>query len=169
VFGETVHIAIGLVLRAGQGAEDAVRRAAIRTHLKAHVPEAVRDVVRALAALDALGVSAGGGGYRLEYPIAGLASGGDLLAGYADLVVERPEGLVILDFKTDAPPATEELMPQAYVDQVCGYAGVLAQALGTGPIRAGLLFTADGAVRWLSSGDHARPRGAGHGSEPRST
>jgi len=156
VFGETVHVAIGLALRAAQGAEDAVRSAVARTHLKAHVPEAVEDVVRALAALDALGVAAGGIGYQLEYPIAGLVASGDLLAGYADLVAELPDGIVVLDFKTDIPPATEELMPQTYVDQVHGYASVLAQALDTGPIRAGLLFTADGTLRWLSSGDHVR-------------
>ena len=156
LFGETVHVAIGLALRAAQGAEDAVRSAAARTHLNAHVPAAVADVLRALATLDALGVSVGGGRYRLEYPIAGLAPGGELVAGYADLVAELPDGIVLLDFKTDVPPATEALIPRAYLDQVHGYAGVLEQALGTGPIRAGLLFTADATVRWLSSGDHVR-------------
>jgi ATP-dependent helicase/nuclease subunit A len=157
VFGDTVHMAIGLVLQATKTAEDAVRTAAARTALTAHVPEAVEDVVRALATLHTLGVSAGEGAYRLEYPVAGLAPGGDLVAGYVDLVVERADGIVVLDFKTDAPPETEDGILQKYVDQVRGYAGVLEQALGIGPIRAGLLFTADGGVRWLSSGDPASP------------
>jgi len=157
VFGETVHVAIGLALQAGKLAEDAVRSAAVRTALNAHVPEAIEDVVRALATLRALGISVGEGSYRLEYPVAGLAPGGDLVAGYVDLVVEAAEGFVVLDFKTDAPPETEELILPKYLDQVCGYAGVLEQALSTGPIRAGLLFTADGGVRWLPSDYDTRP------------
>jgi ATP-dependent exoDNAse (exonuclease V) beta subunit len=158
IFGETVHVAIGLALQAGTGAEDAVRIAAFRTALTTHVPEAVEDVARALATLHALGVSAGEGAYRLEYPVAGLASGGDLVAGYVDLVIERAEGLIVIDFKTDAPPERDELIPQKYLDQVHGYAGVLEQALSARTILAGLLFTADGGVRWLSSDDHARPQ-----------
>ena len=156
VFGETVHVAIGLALQANKAAADAVRIAAMRTGLAVHLKAAVEDVVRALATLHALGVSAGSGATRLEYPVAGLAPSGALVAGYVDLVVELADGLVLLDFKTDFPPTTEELIPQAYVDQVRGYVGVLERGLGTGPIRAGLLFTADGVVRWLSSGDNAR-------------
>jgi ATP-dependent helicase/nuclease subunit A len=153
VFGETVHVAIGIALQAGTPAADAVRRAAVRTMLAAHLPQAVEDVERTLALLRSLGVAVGGGAYRLEYPIAGLVPRGDLVAGYVDLVAELAEGLVVLDFKTDAPPAAGAPLPQAYIDQVRGYAGVLEHALGTSPIRAGLLFTADGAVRWLPAGD----------------
>ena len=98
--------------------------------------------------------------YRLEYPVAGVVPGGDLVAGYVDLVAALAEGSIVLDFKTDAPPASEDHIPQAYLDQVRGYAGVLEGALGTGPIRAGLLFTADGAVRWLSH-EPSQPRVAG--------
>jgi len=150
VFGETVHLAIGLALQAGKLPQDAVTSAAARTALTAHLSQAIEDVVRALAALQALGVSHREGVYRLEYPIAGVVPGGDLVAGYIDLVAARADGSIVLDFKTDAPPASEDEIPQAYFDQVLGYAGALERALGTGPIRAGLLFTADGAVRWLS-------------------
>jgi ATP-dependent exoDNAse (exonuclease V) beta subunit len=150
VFGETVHLAIGLALQAGKLAQDAVRSAVARTALTAHVPQAIEDVVRALAALQSLGVSHREGVYRLEYPIAGVVPGGDLVAGYVDLVAALADGLMVLDFKTDDPPGHDDQVPQAYLDQVRGYAGALARALGTGPIRAGLLFTADGAVRWLS-------------------
>ncbi|MDB4957618.1 MAG: UvrD/REP helicase, partial [Myxococcales bacterium] len=152
VFGETVHVAIGLVLQAGKDAEDAVRGAAVSTGLTAHRNEAIEDVIRALATLAALGVSS----CRLEYPIAGVARSGALVAGYVDLVASLAVGLVLLDFKTDHPPATEELISKSYIDQVRGYASVLEHGLGTGPVRAGLLFTADGAVRWLSSDDNGR-------------
>jgi ATP-dependent helicase/nuclease subunit A len=155
VFGETVHLAIGFALQASMSVDDAVKRAAVRTSLTAHRREATEDVARALTTLRSLGVSTGGAPYRLEYPIAGLAAGGDLVAGYADLVAELAGGLLLLDFKTDAPLETEDQMPQTYIDQVRGYAGVLAQVLGTGPIRAGVLFTANGGIHWLSSGDHA--------------
>jgi ATP-dependent exoDNAse (exonuclease V) beta subunit len=152
VFGETVHLAIGFALQASTRADDAVKRAAVRTSLNAHRQQATEDVVRTLATLRSLGVSAGGGAYRLEYPISGLAASGDLVAGYADLVMELAGGILLLDFKTDAPPDTEDQIPQAYIDQVRGYAGVLAQILGTSSISAGLLFTADGGVRWVPSG-----------------
>ncbi|HEX2690286.1 MAG TPA: UvrD-helicase domain-containing protein, partial [Kofleriaceae bacterium] len=155
VFGDTVHLAIGLVLQADKAVEEAVRSAAARTALLAHLAEAVEDVARALATLRALGVSAGEGAYRLEYPIAGLAANGDLVAGYVDLVIERAEGLIVLDFKTDVPPEADQLIVQKYLDQVRGYVGVLAHSLGAGPIRAGFLFTADGGIRWLPSDSHA--------------
>ncbi len=153
VFGETVHVAIGIALQTGAPADDAVRSAALHTGLAAHLNAAIDDVARALVALSTLGVSRA---CKLEYPVAGLAPNGALVAGYVDLVAELADGLLVLDFKTDAPPATEELIHQHYIDQVRGYASVLERALGTGPIRAGLLFTADGAVRWLSPGDNAR-------------
>jgi ATP-dependent helicase/nuclease subunit A len=157
-FGETVHLAIGLALDTGQPAAEVVRRAVARTGLAAHRAAAVDDVTRAVAALGALGI-APGAAYRLEYPIAGRAPGGELVAGYVDLVAALPDGLVVLDFKTDRPPTTEDLMPQPYIDQVQGYASVLERALGTAPIRRGLLFTADGAVRWLASVPPARGAG----------
>jgi ATP-dependent helicase/nuclease subunit A len=153
-FGETVHVAIGLVLQDGMTAEDAIACAAARLSVTAHLPEAADDVVRAVASLHDLGVAAGRGVYQLEYPVAGLGPGGQLVAGYVDLVAEISGGLAILDFKTDVPPTHEEPMSQTYIDQVAGYARVLEHGLGIGQIRAGLLFSADGAVRWLSSGDH---------------
>jgi ATP-dependent exoDNAse (exonuclease V) beta subunit len=54
----------------------------------------------------------------------------------------------LLDFKTDAPPEDHERLPDRYVDQVLGYAGVVARAWSL-PVDAGLLYTADGSVRWL--------------------
>ena len=156
VFGETVHVAIGLALQAGEGAANAVRCASSQTGLSAHLKAAVDDVDRALATLGTLGISSARGACRLEYPIAGIAPNGALVAGYVDLVFEGAEGIVLLDFKTDVPPATDDLVSQTYIDQVRGYATVLARTLARGAIRTGLLFTADGSVRWLSSDDKPR-------------
>jgi ATP-dependent helicase/nuclease subunit A len=153
VFGETVHIAIGLALRTRCSADQAVQQAAGRTRLADHLGDAVDDVSRALAELDRLGISASA--CQLEYAIAGLSANGQLVAGCADLVARTADGVTLLDFKTDAPPANSQVVAPRYIDQVVGYAAVLASALAT-PIRAGLLFTADGGVRWLSSCDNGR-------------
>lgn len=150
VFGETVHVAIGLALRSRLPVDEAVRAAATRTGLTSNVVEASEDVTRALAALAELGV---GPPFELEYPVTGLAPGGELVSGYVDLLARVTESPVLLDFKTDAPPGPSDPLPQNYVDQVMGYANVLASAFAA-PIRAGLLYTADGRVRWLSSGDN---------------
>jgi ATP-dependent helicase/nuclease subunit A len=148
-FGETVHVAIGLALGSRLEPLEAVRRAAGRTGLEERLDEAAADVARALAALRAEGLGAPGPALRLEYPVAGAAGDGRLLAGYADLVGVGGGGLVVLDFKTDAPPAgpVAESHPE-YVAQVRAYAELLGAA-GLGPARAGLLFTADGLIRWL--------------------
>jgi ATP-dependent helicase/nuclease subunit A len=154
-FGETVHIAIGLALRHERSAGAAVASAAARTGLSAHLSQAADDVRRALAALASLGIAAGQRSFSLEYPIAGLSPNGDLVAGYIDLIATLPEGTVVLDFKTDMPPADVSVILPMYVEQARGYAAALQRALQIGAVRAGLLFTADGVVRWLPSDDHS--------------
>ncbi|HEX4436010.1 MAG TPA: PD-(D/E)XK nuclease family protein, partial [Solirubrobacteraceae bacterium] len=147
-FGHTVHQAIGLVLTAGKPIDAAVTTAAACNALEAHLPDAARDVARALATLRVLGVPENR--YRLEYPISGRAADGvRLLAGYVDLVAIRDGDLLVLDFKTDLPPTPQDPPLPEYVAQVCGYASVLARAMPDRPVRTGLLFTADGEVRWI--------------------
>ncbi|HEY6003527.1 MAG TPA: PD-(D/E)XK nuclease family protein, partial [Anaeromyxobacter sp.] len=105
------------------------------------------------AALEREGLRrAPGADLRLEYPVA-QARDGRLLAGYADLVAADRRGLAVVDFKTDAPPAADVAASHpAYVEQVRTYARVL-EDLGLAPpgtVRAGLLFTAEGAIRWVA-------------------
>lgn len=151
VFGAAVHVAVGLALRSATSIGEAVRRAAVCTGLVSHLDDAAEDVRRALAALGVLGVLGvrTESVYRLDYPVAGITETGDLRAGYADLLASVEDGMILLDFKTDAPPRPGLPVPQRYMDQVQGYVDVLVRALGA-PIRGGLLFTADGGVRWLS-------------------
>jgi ATP-dependent helicase/nuclease subunit A len=153
-FGDTVHRAIGLALADGTLAPDAaVARAARETALREHLDEAAADVRRALDALEAEGLrSAPGPMLRLEYPVAHAADG-KLLTGYVDLLAVRGGRPVVLDFKTDAPPGDEpvETSHAAYVEQVRSYARIL-EALTVAPpgtVRCGLLFTAEGRVRWV--------------------
>jgi ATP-dependent helicase/nuclease subunit A len=90
----------------------------------------------------------------LEYPVAGAWEGGQLLAGYIDLVAAINGRLDVIDFKTDAPPggAVEQAYPE-YVAQVRAYGRLLeAAGIGTGRrLRCGLLFTADGMTRWVET------------------
>jgi ATP-dependent helicase/nuclease subunit A len=154
VFGDTVHAALGHALRdAALGPAAAVARAAAATGLAEHLAEAADDVARALAALEASGLRRPPGpDLQVEYPIA-LASGEKLVQGYVDLLGARAGRLAVVDFKTDAPPAGDvrDTHP-AYVEQVRSYARILV-ALGLAPeggVDAGLLFTAEGAVRWVA-------------------
>jgi ATP-dependent helicase/nuclease subunit A len=152
VFGETVHAAIGVALREPSlDAAAAVARAARATGLSDHVAEAGQDVERALAALEREGLrEPPGDALRLEYPVA-LARDGRLLVGYVDLLAARDGGLVVVDFKTDAPPtAAVAASHPDYVEQVRAYASILVE-LGLAPegkVRCALLFTADGGIRW---------------------
>ncbi len=153
VFGETVHTAIGLAL--GDPMLDpasAVAKAAQATGLGEHRSEAAQDVERALAALAKEGLrELPGDALRLEYPVA-QGRDGLLLVGYIDLLAARAGGLQLIDFKTDAPPAADVTKSHPdYVEQVRSYARILVE-LGLareGAVRCGLLFTADGGLRWV--------------------
>ena len=153
VFGDTVHAAIGVALREPTlDARAAVARAARATGLAGHLAEAEGDVARALSALEREGLRrVPGPDLRLEYPVA-LPGDGTLLVGYVDLLAARDGGLVVLDFKTDAPPPGDpKVSHEAYVRQVRSYARILARLglAAEGAIRCGLLFTADGGLRWV--------------------
>jgi ATP-dependent helicase/nuclease subunit A len=109
-------------------------------------------VERALEALGREGLRRPpGDDLRLEYPVA-AARDGALLQGYVDLVAARGGELVVLDFKTDAPPPGHvgDSHP-AYVEQVRSYARILVELglAAASAVRCGLLFTADGGVRWV--------------------
>jgi ATP-dependent helicase/nuclease subunit A len=153
VFGHTVHLAIGMALREpGLPAADAVARTSAATGLREHLAEAADDVTRALAALEREGLrEVPGPGLRLEYPVA-TGEKGLLLQGYVDLLASKGGQVIVVDFKTDAPPkgTVAEGYP-AYVEQVREYGRILVK-LGlakAGAVRCGLLFTGDGGMRWV--------------------
>jgi ATP-dependent helicase/nuclease subunit A len=156
VFGETVHRAIGILLRDRSiSAEEAIQRAARRTGLGEHLEEAVGDVSRTLRGLGSEGLLGPIDPYlQIEYPVAGLWDGGQLLGGYIDLVSAGDGRLDVIDFKTDAPPVgpVEHAYP-AYASQVRLYGDLLLTSgvAGRRHIRCGLLFTADGRIRRLNA------------------
>ena len=149
-FGDTVHRAIGVVLRQPSISErEAVARAAMLVGLTEHLDEAVADVTRTVASLRLAGLA--GPGTQVEYPVWSTASGEALVQGFIDLLGQGDDGLVVVDFKTDAPPREAvELERPAYVQQVRTYRDLLEQAgvRGVGRTRCALLFTVDGLLRW---------------------
>jgi ATP-dependent helicase/nuclease subunit A len=155
VFGSVVHAAIGVMLPSGRiAAQDAVRRVAGWYGLAEHLEEAAADVARALETLRMAGLArAPGRDLQIEYPIAGAWDGGLLLSGYIDLVAVTDGRVDVIDFKTDAPPhgPVEHAYPQ-YVGQVRAYGRLLGASgiLQDRSIRCGLLFTADGEIRWVT-------------------
>ena len=132
----------------------AVRKAAERFGLVEHLDDAEADVTRAIDALRAEGLfRRPGPELQLEYPVAGAAEHGVLLGGYIDLLGVAQGRITILDFKTDAPPTdgVENVYPE-YAAQVSTYASLVEAAgiAASGQVRCGLLFAADGQIRWLS-------------------
>ena len=152
LFGSAVHQAIGLLLRdPALGPAEAVRRAATRVGLSEHLDEAVADVGRAWQALQAEGLARPPGpDLQLEYPVAAPWPDGSLLMGYVDLVGAAADRLDVLDFKTDAPPAGLGGGCLSRVRQPGRlYGRLLPGVLGGRRLRLGLLFTADGGIRWV--------------------
>jgi ATP-dependent exoDNAse (exonuclease V) beta subunit len=155
LFGTTVHRAIGLVLvDFALPPGEAVRHAAAITGLTERLAEAAEDVARAVEALRREGLfRQPGPDLQLEYALAGAWDDGLLLSGYADLVAFTGDRLDVLDFKTDAPSAESvETAFTEYVAQVRAYGRLLKQAgVESHERRCGLLFTADGSIRWVES------------------
>ena len=52
-----------------------------------------------------------------------------LVEGFADLVFEGPEGLVLVDYKTDESISDETR--QHYAEQLASYAALIERATGT--------------------------------------
>ena len=86
---------------------------------------------------------------------------GRLLSGYIDLVGPTDQHLYVIDLKTDTPPqgmAVDQAYPE-YAAQARAYGRLLATTgiLGHRELRCGLLFTADGGIRWIDAKAMATP------------
>jgi ATP-dependent exoDNAse (exonuclease V) beta subunit len=153
IFGSTVHHAIGLMLRSGMSPQDAVQRGAELYGLTEHLEEAVADAERALDALRAADLARPPAtDLQLEYPVVGPWTDGQLASGYIDLVAVEDGRVDVIDFKTDTPPnaSMEQTYPK-YAAQVRIYGKLLETAgiLKGRHLRCGLLFTANGSIRWI--------------------
>jgi ATP-dependent helicase/nuclease subunit A len=156
LFGGVVHAAIGSLLRSRTlSSHEAVQRAARDYDLSENIADAIGDVDRTLQALRGMGLARPPGpDLQLEYPIAGGWPAGKLISGYIDLLAVADNHWELLDFKTDEPPAGpfEQAYPQ-YLAQIVLYKHLLETTgiLRGRSLRCGLLFTADGSVRWAEA------------------
>ena len=126
-FGVTVHRALELLLLAGRdAAQHALGTAIAETGLDHHHREALADIERTLATLQAERlVPQHGRTIALEYPIAGTAPDGSLLVGLIDFLSSDGTAVDVIDFKTDQPPAagtTAAATHGGYVGQARCYA-----------------------------------------------
>jgi ATP-dependent exoDNAse (exonuclease V) beta subunit len=66
-----------------------------------------------------------------EWPVTGLLETGQRLAGWIDLLLDTPDGWVIVDHKTHLGPRTQwSEQALAYSGQLAAYAGAVEQATG---------------------------------------
>ncbi|XDZ65185.1 double-strand break repair helicase AddA [Alphaproteobacteria bacterium LSUCC0684] len=89
---------------------------------------------------------------RAEVPVSGLV-GTRVVTGIIDRLRITEKTVTLVDFKTGQPP--EEKLPPHFLSQMGLYANLLGQIWPGHDIRAGLVFTEDGSIRWCDPGDLA--------------
>jgi ATP-dependent helicase/nuclease subunit A len=158
--GRAVHATLQVLdLRAPQGIdEQAARQADVEA-----IPElagTVATMVRAALASDAVAFAAAYPHHKELY----LASpvGDRVIEGYVDLLIETPDGLVVVDWKTDGVRGEAEIAEKlaAYTLQGAAYAVALEQVTGQPVVDCRFVFcAADGAVeRQVSDLEAAKHR-----------
>ena len=152
-FGRAVHEVLQLIdLGSGVGVEAlATAQCALED-----VPDAVDAVVahvRAALASEIVRTAAGGLSWREAY--VATTVGNRVVEGYIDLLVRTPEGLVVVDYKTDGvrSPAEAAARVEHYRLQGATYALVLEASTGLPVVDVRFLFT--GARDRRGRGDRA--------------
>ncbi|MDX2234709.1 MAG: double-strand break repair helicase AddA [Hyphomonadaceae bacterium] len=122
------------------------RREAAARWLKAR---AVEEAEAAALIDEALGVIADprfaavfGPGSRAEAPIVATLAGGVVVRGAIDRMVAAPDGVLLLDYKTDRPPPAraEDAAPRILA-QMAAYRAAVRLIFPGRPVRAALLWT----------------------------
>jgi ATP-dependent helicase/nuclease subunit A len=140
--GRAVHATLQVVdLASGAGLDELARTHAAAEGIAGRADE-VAGLVRAALAADVVRTAAAGRHWREVY--VGTAVEGRVLEGFVDLLVDGPDGLEVVDYKTDQ--GTDE--PSArYRLQGAAYAVAVESALGRPVRRCSFLFLRpDGAV-----------------------
>jgi ATP-dependent helicase/nuclease subunit A len=89
---------------------------------------------------------------RAEVPVIGRI-GRYVVAGQVDRLVVRPEGVTVVDFKTNRPPPREaSAVPAGYVRQMAAYRAVIRRIYPDRPVRCALIWT-DGAFATILPDD----------------
>jgi len=85
-----------------------------------------------------------------EVDIAGELESGEEVSGRLDRLAIRPEGLWVLDYKTDRFVPVSLLPAHPYAQQMATYAALLRQAYPERPVTAGLFWTGPKRLEILS-------------------
>ena len=142
--GRAVHAALQTVdLRTGQGLNEAIRAQATAEGIPERWEE-VAGLVRAALDSEVVRTAVASQGYWREAPVA-IPVGGGVLEGFIDLLYQDGDGLVVVDYKTDAVSAEEvEATAQRYRLQAGSYALAVERATGERVSQVILLFLRPG-------------------------
>jgi ATP-dependent helicase/nuclease subunit A len=134
--GRAVHAVLQTVdLATGEGASELAEAQA----LAEGVPDQVELVLALVqSALDSPLVKQAAASEHWRETYVGTVVDGTLVEGYIDLMFRSPDGLVVVDFKTDASVDDEAL--NAYATQLSVYARAVSDASEEAPTAATLLF-----------------------------
>ena len=149
-FGRAVHTVLEDVdLATGADVDALASAAAVGEGVPALVGE-IADAARAILAAPIMREAVGASVAREMYVAAPV--GDRVVEGYIDLLVRTPDGLVIVDYKTDHVDGAAAIEARAddYSLQLAAYAAAVEGATGE-PVRAGVLIFgavpgADGAI-----------------------
>jgi ATP-dependent helicase/nuclease subunit A len=140
--GSAVHRALELVDLATDSVDE-IRRACLTACAEGGVPQLVDEIeARVRSALTAPIVQEAAHRRSLkEVPIVAELDG-RIVEGFIDLVLERADGLVVVDYKTDAVRSQHEQEAKVahYAPQLRAYAAALSAATGRPVAGAQLLF-----------------------------
>ena len=146
--GRAVHGVLQVVdLGTGDGLTASARSQAAAEGVASRADE-IERLVRAALASPVVGQAVEGGRYWRELYV-GVPLGGRVLEGFVDLLVDGPDGLTVVDYKTDAAPGPAEIDAAVarYRLQGASYAVAVEQALGRPVSRCVFLFLRpDGAI-----------------------
>jgi ATP-dependent exoDNAse (exonuclease V) beta subunit len=145
--GRAVHAVLQAVdLRSGAGLEDLARGQAAAEGVEGE-HERIAELAR--SALRAPSVQAAAAGEHWREVYVGAPVGGEVLEGYIDLLYRGPEGLVVVDHKTDQVTTEDEVASRlgAYRLQLAAYALALERATGETVVDARLVFCARAGAR----------------------
>jgi ATP-dependent helicase/nuclease subunit A len=138
-FGRAVH---GALQDVSLPAADDLDAVAARQARVEGVPERAADVARSVrAALAAPTVRQLTGGRFWREVYVGAPIGGTLVEGFVDLLGETSQGLVVVDYKTDA--ADPDVLLERYAGQLAAYAVAVGSAVGR-PVARALLVCCGG-------------------------
>jgi ATP-dependent exoDNAse (exonuclease V) beta subunit len=141
-------------LSTGAGIDEAAAAASVAEE----VPDVELVAALAQAALSSEAVRSAAAALNWREIYVGTRVGDLIVEGFVDLVYRGPDGLVIIDYKTDAVPGDAlESRVAVYRPQLAAYARALADATGEKIAGAVLVFLhPQGAIdRHLTAGDLA--------------